>query len=328
MICITERWKITVVLVLSLLLGLTYVGSLRAQIKKEDVDFEYIATVTAEKGKNCCLWNMAERYYGDPYKWGIIMKANKIPDERKIPVGTVIYIPVLEAKKLVEKAEAEIEEKKGIEEKLLAEIAKLREEMHDSRKYKELEAKNKQLAKSLKELEAKNKQLAKSRPTKELQNRNKRLSQALKDKEAAIKKKDAIIKELEAEMRDLRAIIKRQKAELARLEEKKNRHIEELELELKKCRAEIEKLERMRDEANARIRRAEEEARAPRERAPERERRVRADREERPAPERDRPRERPVARRRPAEEKPADPKSWAAAIAIVVIGSVVWIASR
>jgi hypothetical protein len=322
MICITERWKITFVLVFSLLLGLTYVGSLRAQLKKEEVDFEYIATVTAAEGKNCCLWNMAERYYGDPYKWDIIMKANKIPNEKRIPVGTVIYIPVLEAKKLVEKAETEIEEKKGTEEELLAEIAKLRAEKCDPEKCKELEAKNKQLAKALKELEAKNKELAKSRPSKELQNRNRRLTRSLKDKEAAIKKKDAIIKELEAEMRELRAIIKRQKAELAKLEERKNRQIEELELELKKCRAELEKLERMRDEANARIRRAEEEARAARERASERERRVRE------RPDRDRPVERPTPRRRPAEEKPADPKSWAAAIAIVVIGSVIWIASH
>ena len=125
MIYIAERWKIVAVLVLSLMLaGLACVESSRAQIKKEDVDFEHMATVTMVKGDT--LWELAEKHYDDPYRWKIIMEMNNIPDERRIPIGTVIYIPVKDAKRIVKKVEREIEEKKAVVKDVSEEIEKLK----------------------------------------------------------------------------------------------------------------------------------------------------------------------------------------------------------
>jgi nucleoid-associated protein YgaU len=79
MIHAVERWKVIPVLVFSLLLtGLACVGSLRAQIKEDEVDFEVMATVTIKDGDS--LWNLAQKYYRDPFKWTIIKDMNKIPN--------------------------------------------------------------------------------------------------------------------------------------------------------------------------------------------------------------------------------------------------------
>ena len=94
-----------------LLMGLASAGSLRAQIEKRDVNFEILGTVTMKKGD--ILWNLARRYYGDPLKWTLIKEKNKIPDERTIPIGIVIYIPTVEAKKIEKKVEEIIAEKKA-----------------------------------------------------------------------------------------------------------------------------------------------------------------------------------------------------------------------
>ncbi len=98
---------------LSLLLtGLIAVGSLWAQLKKEEVDFEVLDTVTMKSGD--ALWYLAIKYYKDPLKWKYIAEMNKIRNERRIPVGTVIYIPVADAKKIVKEAEKEVAEKKVV----------------------------------------------------------------------------------------------------------------------------------------------------------------------------------------------------------------------
>ena len=122
---IAERWKLAVVMVLSLLLtGLTCVGISRAQIKEADVDFEVLATVTMVKGDT--LWDLAQKYYNDPYGWDRILKMNRIPDERRIPIGTVIYIPVEDAKRIVKEVEKKIEEKKVVVKDTVTELEKLR----------------------------------------------------------------------------------------------------------------------------------------------------------------------------------------------------------
>jgi len=90
-------------------MGLAYVDILYSQIKKEDIDFDVLATVVMVKGDT--LWELAEKYYENPYIWKIIMERNRIPDDRRIPVGTVIYIPVEDAKSIVKKVEKEIESK-------------------------------------------------------------------------------------------------------------------------------------------------------------------------------------------------------------------------
>ena len=110
---IAERWKLAVVMVLSLLLtGLTCVGISRAQIKEADVDFEVLATVTMVKGDT--LWDLAQKYYNDPYGWDRILKMNRIPDERRISIGTVIYIPVEDAKRIVKEVEKKSRKRKSL----------------------------------------------------------------------------------------------------------------------------------------------------------------------------------------------------------------------
>ena len=91
--------KITLVLLLAIFLtGLISVGSLRAQLKKEEVNFEYMATVTIKSGDT--LSKLAGQYYKDPMRWKYIAEKNKIANERRIPIGTVVYIPVEDAKKI------------------------------------------------------------------------------------------------------------------------------------------------------------------------------------------------------------------------------------
>jgi len=53
---------------------------------------EITATVTLKSGDT--LWDLAEKYYGNPYKWNLIQEWNKITgDGTWLPVGTVIEIP-------------------------------------------------------------------------------------------------------------------------------------------------------------------------------------------------------------------------------------------
>ncbi len=313
-IYMAERWKKAAVLVLLLLItGLAYVGHARAQIKKDEVDFEVLATVTAQKGKDCCLWNMAEKYYDNAYEWEIIKKLNRIPNERAIPIGTVIYIPVKDAKKLVKKAEAEIKEKKVVEKEISADIDKLRKELRRAKnKTKEYEAENARLAKSLKECQAKNKKLSAS--LKKCEAEKKRLARELKKcKEAGaknkrlageLKKKDKIIEELEAELREIRRkterAVKREIEECEDALHRKERQIRELESELERCRRSRRELEERCGEVKDKIKRAEEKY--------EHKAHVK----------------KPPAR----PKKPADRRSVIAAMAIVLVGSIVWIVSN
>lgn len=274
-----ERWKMTAVLVLSLLLaGLAYVGVSRAQIKEEDIDFEVMATVTIKKGDN--LWNLAKKYYGDPFKWTVIKDMNRIPHEGRLRVGTVIYIPVKDAKRIVKKVEEEIVEKKTVEQELLERIAALQEELRSlQEKQKECDDRNKQL-------------------TKELEDRDtsiKDLQGMLDNIKAALDKMKADTEsELEAQAREMRAAAERHKAELAELataRDAKDRQIEELRSELNRCRGDVARLEALRDELQARIREAE-----------------------------------AVKPRKPVPT--AEHRSTVAAIAIALVGSIIWIASN
>jgi pSer/pThr/pTyr-binding forkhead associated (FHA) protein/LysM repeat protein len=54
---------------------------------------EAITKVTVQKGDT--LWELANKYYGDPFKWNLIAEANNISNPRDpIPVGIVLQIPV------------------------------------------------------------------------------------------------------------------------------------------------------------------------------------------------------------------------------------------
>jgi hypothetical protein len=278
MIYMVERWKITVVLLLSLLLtGLACFGSLQAQIKKEEVDFEVMATVTFQKGDN--LWDLAQKYYGDPLKWPLIKDMNKIPNEGAIPVGTVVYVPVKDAKRMADKVKAEIEEKSDIEKKLSAEIQSLKAELRDARaRDEECASKNKLLQEKLEEKDASMKEL----------------EGILNNVKATMDKMKAEA-ELEAQAQEMRAqaqaaTAKKDNAKLSSSLEAKEKLIEELEGKLRECRRSIEVLEKMRNELNAKIRKAEMTAKPP----------------------------------APAEPT-ADSKARIAAIAIALVGALIWI---
>jgi predicted RNase H-like nuclease (RuvC/YqgF family) len=294
-----ERLKITVVLAFLLLVaGLACVGSLRAQLKKEEVDFEVLATVTAQKGKNCCLWNMAAKYYGDPYEWSLLKEVNKIPDERKIAVGTVVYIP----KKPLKKIEAE--EKVSEVDKLMKEISLLKKKNRDcANNLKKCNAEKSKLAKQLRQCKA-----AKAAPARKVlrdcEAKNKKLMADLKKLEAEKKRVGADIKELNAKNRRLTRAMKEKDDNIEELEgrarrahreceeelARKNRRIEELELALDRCHRELEELEAERVEVM----------------------------------EKKKMKEPPKLARPPCE---VEHRSLIAAVAIALVGSIIWIAS-
>jgi predicted RNase H-like nuclease (RuvC/YqgF family) len=178
-----ERWRMIAILVSLLLLAeLACVGTLRAQLSEDEVDFEYMAKITVEKGNKQALWNLAMEHYKNPLEWTYIKEMNKIPNEKTIPIGTIIYIPVKDAKKIVKKADDEIEKMNATEKALRDEIAKLKAQLKRAEADgKKCEAERKKLARSLRNCEAKVKKLTK----------------ALDECEASVKKKDATIAELQ-----------------------------------------------------------------------------------------------------------------------------------
>ena len=288
---ITERWKITAILVFSLLLaGLAYVGTLRAQLNEDEVDFEVMAKVTVESNSQC-LWNLAKEYYKNPLEWEYIKEMNNIPNERAIPVGTVVYIPAKDAKKIVEKADDEIEKVKAIEKKLRDELAKAKRELKRcENENKKCEAENKKRSRALRECEAK----------------MKRLNKALEECKADVVKKDATIRELEAMLENVKSAVERMKAEdeleaqeremRAAAQRRKGGDVEELEAQLRRCRRQVDELTAERDRLRAELRRCEDLARM---------------KAEPPKP----------------VKKKVNPKAMAAAVAALLVGSIIWMAS-
>jgi chaperonin cofactor prefoldin len=297
---IIRRLKVPALLLfLLLVIGLACVGNLCAQLKKDQVDFEVLTTVTAEKGYNCCLWNMAEKHLGDYRQWKCIAELNKIPNERKISVGTVVYIPAKCKKGYVEKpaekpaAVNELQAKlddcmaklKACEDekeklaKALDECKKAAKMMGDMDALKKCEAERNELAEALENCKKKGEPNKKMRGLKqeleECDAKMQRLTRAMKDK-------DATIDELEAKLRRARAEAGDQEAAMGRVREKERR-ISELEKQLQECRE---------------------------------------------RPEGERGREKPVAGERPPKPVKGECKSsrsFVAAMAIALVGSIVWI---
>ena len=288
---VIERWRVTAILVSLLLLAeLACVGTLRAQLSEDEVDFEYMAKITVEKGNKQALWNLAMEYYKNPLEWTYIKEMNKIPNEKTVPIGTVIYIPVKDAKKIVKKADVEIEKMNATEKALRDEIAELKAQLKRAKADgKKCEAERRKLARSLRTCES----------------RVKELTKALEECQASVKKKDATIAELQAMLENVKKALDKLKAESdlmaqeaemrAAAQRKKSADIEGMEAQLRRCRRQVDELEAERNRLRAEIARCEE-----------------------------------AARKKPAEpvrKKKADEKSMVAAVAMMLIGSIMWIAS-
>jgi len=271
------------------LLGLISAGNLLAQLKKEEVDFEYMAAVTMKKGD--VLWNLAEQYYKDPYKWKIIAEKNKIPNERRIPIGTVVYIPLEDAKKIAKEAEKEIEAKKVAVDETQLKLAELQKELDRIKKEHEgCLAKINELMKIIGQKDA--------------------IIDELERKIKALNKELEAQAELEARLEDMRVAAKgtaERKDELSgALREKdasiaeKEAKISEMEWKLKNAQADLSRLEGANRELRDKIEKAEKDVKEKREKE-----------------------EKPVAKAKYV----SDPRARIAAMAIALVGSIIWMAS-
>jgi len=290
MISLTERLKATrmvMVLILSLLLlmGLS-VGSLRAQLKKEEVDLDKVqATVTMKSGDS--LWVLAQKYLKDPLKWKYIADLNKIANPNKIRVGTVIYIPKAEAKEIVKGIEEEIAVVKPVVSEAALKLEEARAELEAVKKdYEACSARSAELATALKDKDS-----------------------AIADLEAKVKSLTGELEaqaELEAELEDMRTAAKSavdRRNELsdalrekeAKIAEKEAR-MAELEWKLKQSQTELDKLEGAHKELMGKIEKLEKERK-----------------------------EKPEEVKKP--KYVSDPRSRVAAMAIALVGSIIWMAS-
>lgn len=272
---------IMVVLLAILLTGLISARSLRAQLKKDEVDFEYMAAVTMKSGD--VLWNLAQQYYKDPMKWKYIAEKNKIRNERRIPIGTVVYIPVEDAKKIAKEAEKVIEAKKVAVDESALKLAELQKELDRIKKdYEGCLARIEELTNALKERDA---------TIAELEGKINGLNKELEAQA-----------ELEARMEDMRIAAKstaERKDEMSSaLKEKdaaiaeKEARIADMEWKLKQSQSEISKIETAYNELKIRIEQAE---------------KMKAE---------------------PAKPKyVSDSRSRVAAMAIALVGSIIWMAS-
>ena len=278
--------KITLVLLLAIFLtGLISVGSLRAQLKKEEVNFEYMAAVTIKSGDT--LSKLAGQYYKDPMRWKYIADMNKIRNERRIPIGTVVYIPIEDAKKIAKETEKVIEAKKVAVDESTLKLAELQKELDRIKKeYEGCLAKINDLMNTLKEKDA--------------------LIVELQDKISALDKQIEAQAELEARLEDMRIAAKstaERKDELSgSLKEKdaaiaeKEARIADMEWKLKQSQSEVSKYEEANKELKMKIEQAENN---------------KASMEERPS----------------RAKHVSDSRSRIAAMAIALVGSIIWMAS-
>jgi len=250
-----RRLRVSALLLfLLLVIALACVGTLRAQLKKDDVDFEVLATVTAEKGYNCCLWNMAEKHLGDPLQWKCIKEMNKIPNERNISIGTVVYVPAKCKKGYVEKEKPAVVEPAATDwqkklDDCMAELEKCEKELAGCRErakgsiseeaYNECKAERNKLKKQLAQCK---KAGGNKKKMRELQGDLESCEDRIHRLERAMKDKDATIEELEAKLQRMRHEAEEcdgLRQEVRRREER----IHELERELEKCRDRLEDME-------------------------------------------------------------------------------------
>jgi len=279
--------KILMVVLLSVFLtGVISVGSLRALLK-EKPDWPNIE-VTMKKGD--VLWNLAQEYYKDPFKWKIIAEKNNIvpPAERRIPIGAVIYVPIEDAQKIAKETEKVVEAKKVAVDESALKLAELQKELDRIKKdYEDCLAKIKDMTDALKERDA--------------------LVAELEAKIKALNSEIEAQSELEARLEDMRVAAKstaERKDELSEvLKEKdasiaeKEARIAEMEWKLKQNQSELSRYEAANAELKMKIEKAE-----------------KMESEE--------------GYEKPARPKfVSDPRSRIAAMAIALVGSIIWMAS-
>ncbi len=202
-------------------------GDLYAQIQADAVDFDVLATVTFQKGDS--LWKYAQKYYGNPNLWPSIAVMNNISDDKSIPFGTIIYIPVKGAKRKTEiehKSEYINETIVDLKIRLddaLAEIDKLKARIKLLEDQKTaasgLENVNQDITEEVNSLKSKNDQF-----TKELAD------------------KDKTIVDLQNQLDDAKAEIDKLREERDRLLDEKDKKIMKLESEIGDYKDEIQRL--------------------------------------------------------------------------------------
>lgn len=312
-----SRWKTTVVLAFLLLVaGLACIGSLQAQLKESEVDFEVLATVVAQKGKDCCLWNMAAKYYGDPYKWSIIKDVNKIPNEKTISLGTVVYIPKLPLEKVAKVSEID---------KLKKEISLLKKKNEDcANKLKKSEAANKRLAKQLKDCKAKK---VAPKGMADCEKKVKALTQSLNKLKAENRKLKGHlgdIEEMEDKNRRLARNMKEKDEQLEEMEDKARRMRRDCEDEMHRKERRIEELEHSLNK----LRQENEELRADHHRRDmDRDKHEDMHKREKQKPIKAVPAPYPCSNA-PKSDADANSRSMIAAVAIAIVGSIVWMAAK
>ncbi len=78
-----------------------YLAQMESQLAAYKEQFQVRGGVTYTVGKNDSLWRIANKHYGDPYKWPVILRANKdkIPNPNLIYPGQELQIPQIKIRK-------------------------------------------------------------------------------------------------------------------------------------------------------------------------------------------------------------------------------------
>ena len=78
-----------------------YLSQVESQLAAYKEQFQVRGGVTYTVGKNDSLWRIADKQYGDPYKWPVILRANKdkIPNPNLIYPGQELQIPQIKIRK-------------------------------------------------------------------------------------------------------------------------------------------------------------------------------------------------------------------------------------
>jgi len=216
-------------LIISVFLFLTVflvcINDLYAQIRPEEVDFEIIAVVIYNKDET--LWNLAQKYYNNPYLWPYIGVMNNIQENSSILDGTAIYIPAIGGRKkpkIEEQFKKELKAKEDSIKNLLNLLDQAISEINDLKSKINAMEKNevkqvnidsdesiRRIREEIRELKDENESLKKALKEKDNQlrvidntfsNNMAELDKTSKERDILIEEKNKRITELESEIKD------------------------------------------------------------------------------------------------------------------------------